>query len=290
MASPGRLAGGIGAVAITAAMLALSVAPAPVGAAVSRGQLDDFQDASMEDWTGGAIMRNVATGGPSGVGDRFLEVTAIDGHVGTKNPAQWSGSYRTEGITAIEMDLNNFGPDPLYMRLLFTGAGRWGSAEPMELAPGSGWQHVVFGLTEADMVLVEGAAPLNSVLASVSRVVLHNDPDDPSGHGGSPDATAVLGIDNIHALPTMFLPGDANDDGVVSDADYTVWADHYGQSNATWWMGDFNGNGTVTEADYTIWADNYGATVETVPGPLALPIIAAGALGLRRRRNHRRRH
>jgi hypothetical protein len=33
------------------------------------------------------------------------------------------------------------------------------------------------------------------------------------------------------------VPGDANRDGVVSDADYTVWADNYGATNATWEMG-----------------------------------------------------
>jgi parallel beta helix pectate lyase-like protein/SdrD B-like protein len=55
------------------------------------------------------------------------------------------------------------------------------------------------------------------------------------------------------------LPGDANGDGAVSDADYTIWADHYGTIGATWSTGDFNGDGSVTDADYTVWADNYGA-------------------------------
>jgi Big-like domain-containing protein len=54
------------------------------------------------------------------------------------------------------------------------------------------------------------------------------------------------------------IPGDANGDGAVTDADYTVWADNYGASSADPSMGDFNGDGDVTDADYTVWADNYG--------------------------------
>jgi CotH protein/chitobiase/beta-hexosaminidase-like protein/lamin tail-like protein len=53
--------------------------------------------------------------------------------------------------------------------------------------------------------------------------------------------------------------GDANLDGVVGDADYTIWADNYMANMASWSMADFNGSGIVTEADYTFWADNYGS-------------------------------
>jgi hypothetical protein len=56
------------------------------------------------------------------------------------------------------------------------------------------------------------------------------------------------------------IPGDYNGDGTVDLADYTVWADHYGQSGPDV-AGDGNNDGTVDLADYTVWADHYGQLV-----------------------------
>jgi PKD repeat protein len=67
------------------------------------------------------------------------------------------------------------------------------------------------------------------------------------------------------------LPGDATGDGSVTDADYTVWADHYGATGASFDMGDFNGDGGVTDADYTIWADHYGQALEEALTPIQNP-------------------
>jgi len=49
--------------------------------------------------------------------------------------------------------------------------------------------------------------------------------------------------------------------------------------------GDANEDGNVTDADYTIWADNDGATGDGVPEPMSMTLLAIGALAsLRRRR------
>jgi hypothetical protein len=78
------------------------------------------------------------------------------------------------------------------------------------------------------------------------------------------------------------VPGDANGDGAVTDADYTIWADTY--QSTTDPRADFNGDGTVTDADYTIWADNYGVGVGIIPEPMTLGLLALGAVALKRRR------
>jgi hypothetical protein len=82
---------------------------------------------------------------------------------------------------------------------------------------------------------------------------------------------------------SVILPGDANLDGAVADADCTVWTDHYRATGVTWSMGDFSHSGEVTEADYTIWADNYGSTAGTVPEPTAMTVLMLGALHTLRR-------
>jgi matrixin/CARDB protein/VCBS repeat protein/dockerin type I repeat protein len=110
------------------------------------------------------------------------------------------------------------------------------------------------------------------------------------------------GVFTFPVSGTVRVPGDANGDGTVTDADYTIWADHYRQTNATWHMGDFDGSGEVTDADYTIWADNYGAAASSLSAAQAMapstaepepqPPVSASApveLPLANRRSPKRR-
>ena len=99
-----------------------------------------------------------------------------------------------------------------------------------------------------------------------------------------------------------YVPGDANGDGVVDEADYAIWAANAGSSTVAGPSdGDFNSDGVVDGADYTIWADHYGAGTESQedgaePGS-AGPACGAGPelllglpawIALRRRRGLRR--
>lgn len=57
------------------------------------------------------------------------------------------------------------------------------------------------------------------------------------------------------------IPGDANFDNIVDQADYTIWADNYNSAGPNRiGTGDFNGDNDVDQADYTLWADNYLAS------------------------------
>jgi hypothetical protein len=75
---------------------------------------------------------------------------------------------------------------------------------------------------------------------------------------GDNDGRKAVDIGAFEYGAIQAIPGDANGDGAVTDADYTIWADHYGQCGVGVAQGDFNGDGCVTDADYTIWADHYG--------------------------------
>lgn len=69
-------------------------------AQVTAGQVDDFEDGTVQGWMEGAISpnppTNIATGGPAGAGDNFLQnisVIPVSGTVGRRmamfNTAQW---------------------------------------------------------------------------------------------------------------------------------------------------------------------------------------------------------
>ena len=75
------------------------------------------------------------------------------------------------------------------------------------------------------------------------------------------------------------LPGDANRDGAVNDADASILAAHWQTaSGATWEMGDFNVDGAVNDADAALLAAHWtvGAGEQSVPEPSTV----AGLLGL----------
>ncbi|GEM_PF-2825987 len=63
-------------------------------------------------------------------------------------------------------------------------------------------------------------------------------------------------IDQQNALQDLVAYNRFQTDGNVDGADYTIWADQYGQTGPDL-AGDFNHDGQVDAADYTIWADNY---------------------------------
>lgn len=84
-------------------------------------------------------------------------------------------------------------------------------------------------------------------------------------------------------------PGDANFDGLVDGADYTIWADHFLQTGQSFVTGDFTGDGLVDGSDYTIWADNFNpgalhAAAVPEPATWALALSAIGTLGVAARR------
>ena len=130
----------------------------------------------------------------------------------------------------------------------------------------------------------------------------------------SPGGTGILGFYGDYAFDvrvSKFLdwisehvPGDANQDGRVEGSDYTIWADHYGEtavpawSEGGWAYGNFNEDSIVDGADYTLWADNYlfgtgfnGGADLPEPNTALLLVLGAGPrlLGACRQVPRRRR-
>ncbi len=195
--------------------------------AISVGQIDNFEDGTLQGWRMGITtvtkshMANIATGGPAGTGDSFLQViadgTAVQGGRMTFfNKTQWTGNYTAAGITAITMDLKNISSsEALNLRLAIDGGtyttsidfigGKFSTAASISLDSGSDWTRVVFSLLPGDLIPVCSPGPICSLgndvqatLANVRELRLLNstNPD----WNGLPVA-GKLGIDNIQAVP-----------------------------------------------------------------------------------------
>jgi hypothetical protein len=93
---------------------------------------------------------------------------------------------------------------------------------------------------------------------------------------GSPDTVPLLTIN-------FKLQGDYDANGIVDAADFGVWRQNYGTTNAA---ADGNGNGVVDAADYVLWrkkttstpASGAFADAASVPEPPATMLLIAAAL------------
>ena len=109
--------------------------------------------------------------------------------------------------------------------------------------------------------------------------------------GAGPGGVAVWTPPDVEDL----LAGDANLDGAVTIADFAVLRANFGDDAAYFTTGDFDGDGGVTIADFALLRANFGGSAQeaagmdawaaaAVPEPAGLWLLAAGGLGLARRR------
>ena len=213
-----------------AILLSLLLLPSGAARAISVGQIDNFEDGTLQGWRMGTTtvtaehMTNITDGGPAGAGDNFLQVTSHETHGTTSgggnrltffNRLQWTGDYTAAGITAIAMDLKNISSSEiLNMRLAINGGfgpsfdftgGVFTTSASISLNSGSDWTRAVFSLLPGDLIPISGGTGGNTTgndvqatLANVLELRLLNSasPD----WSGLPIA-ATLGVDNIHAVP-----------------------------------------------------------------------------------------
>jgi len=186
--------------------------------------VQDFEDGSTQGWTAGGgplggvplAPPTVVSGGAGGAADDYLQVTSTGGsgpgsRLSAINPAAWSGNYAGAGLTSIGMDLRNFGPSDLYIRLLLEDLSDLGQVSyaitaAVFLPSGSGWTDVNFSVAAADLIELQGdpAALLESV--THLRILGSGDQDWLFSPGAQPAVIATLGVDNI--TPNVFGDGD----------------------------------------------------------------------------------
>jgi hypothetical protein len=200
------------------ALTASTAWAAPIG-------IDDFEDGTTAGWHVGdpaahpADPVNVSTGGPAGAGDAYLQLEALGGsgpgsRLSVLNLSQWTGDFT--GVPAIGMDVNNFGPDDLVLRLLFVNFPAapgpptdvaWTLA-PVIVPSGSGWNPVLFSLSAANLFAPPVFGTVAGALANVDELRIFHNPDPFFGgpNVGAPAVAATLGIDNIGAVTAVPEP------------------------------------------------------------------------------------
>jgi hypothetical protein len=183
--------------------------------AVTIGQVDNFEDGTTQNWVinllgmgsppPSTLPVNVPTGGPAGAGDNYLRLTSTgsDGAggrlVGIQYQHQWAGNYLAAGITAIRMDVQNFGQTDLYLRLLFADPlngppqNEAVSTTPVFLPVGSGWRSVTFPVGTS--FLTPDVGSVAAALTNATEFRIYNN----AGLGLPSRVAGSLGVDNITA-------------------------------------------------------------------------------------------
>jgi hypothetical protein len=106
----------------------------------------------------------------------------------------------------------------------------------------------------------------------------------------------ALDVGKLEARPYA----DFNLDGVIDNADFTIWKANFGvENNASFEEGDANGDGLIDAADYVVWRDTMGpavslgvftvsaTSINVVPEPTTIGLAIAGAIALAMRNDGR---
>ena len=152
----------------------------------------------------------VQLGGPGGPADPFLLLTSTGGggprsRLSAINTTEFAGDYTAAGVSAITMDLSNFGGTDLFLRLLLldfdevTGAPINGAlTTTAHFVPGgSGWHSASFDLTAAGLTLLFPGGTAADLLANVDELRIFHNPAPTFNPGQLPPIAAALGVDNI---------------------------------------------------------------------------------------------
>jgi len=231
----------------------------PLKAAIMPGQVDTFENGTLQSWQAGNPVNpnpptNVATGGPAGADDNFLRIRShgsfgAGGKLVVFNENQWSGNYLSAAVNAIQMQVNNLGTTNLVLRLILEDGNHFQSLTtfaPVNVAPGSGWNTVSFSLAAANM----RGGTYNTVMGSVTELNLVHSSSVISDRSAAPNIAAQLGIDNITAVagPPALRTWNVNANGNWSQA--TNWTG--GVPNAVGVEAVFGG---VITAPHTVTVD-----------------------------------
>jgi hypothetical protein len=182
-----------------------------VAGAIAVGQIDTFEDGTTDSWANGGPPGeqplNIASGGPGGAGDRFLEIqSGIFGgaeRLIAFNRDQWIGDFLHAGVNEIDADLLNLCDQTLSIRIAMRlgtggrGTPGYASTIPISLPTDGQWHHATFMLDADHLTAIGGPPDLATFLTEVAEFRLLESPF-PLLIGDGIDGQ--FGADNIRAL------------------------------------------------------------------------------------------
>jgi hypothetical protein len=177
----------------------LAFLASPAFGAVMLGQVDDFQDGTLQGWTSGANNPNpplwVPGAGPFGFDDAYMVTTSSGesgpgGQLVVFNDDQWTGNYLAAGVTAIQMRVQNFSQVPVELSLRVEGPGGvFNSISPVSIGINQFWQMITLDISPASLT---GGADVFATLSNVTRLRIQ----DARG-----PLLSSVGFDKITAIP-----------------------------------------------------------------------------------------
>ncbi|MDH4316423.1 MAG: hypothetical protein OEW68_16500 [Gammaproteobacteria bacterium] len=185
--------------------------------AVTLGQIDNFEDTTVQGWVEGAPSPNPPTnvaGGPPG-STRYLQDSSAGGvgagsNMTLFNQSQWTGDFLSAGITRIRamVRVDPGSDSALSLRVGFrsaaqAGARGYASLTPVVVPNDGNWYEVVFPIESTDLGQFNTGLSYASTMSNVGHMRIYH--KTTAGWQGD-DIVATMGIDNIEALesPTNY--------------------------------------------------------------------------------------
>ena len=200
---------------LAAAILAVALCVARLDASVVLGQSDTFQTSDAMGWTigpnGGFVPAVISTGGPQGANDGYLQLISTGGSKQNSklvmyNPFQWTGNFVSAGVTRMDLDMANFGPNALSMRVGFQDnvGSEFSSTVPYPLPADGQWHHASFDMSPSAFTLIQGGSTASQALSNVGVLRLLSS-TNPAYIADT--IAATVGFDNITAVPEPGVGG-----------------------------------------------------------------------------------
>ncbi|OIQ28320.1 MAG: hypothetical protein BM564_09615 [Bacteroidetes bacterium MedPE-SWsnd-G2] len=171
-------------------------------------RLEDFEDETTMGWAEGGVSPNppvyIATGGPLGTDDGFLEnyssgTPGAGGRMAMFS-TNWAGDYSTIGVAGFTMDAKVLGTETLYLRIALESStlGQVCSTQAIEVLPGGAWTNYYFPMDASSLTLLpSSASTVEEVLDDVATIRIISAELTPEWIGDRVDAT--LQVDNVDA-------------------------------------------------------------------------------------------